>query len=80
MARRESPVGENACGRKGAANENRARKTLSHESIEKAMEMWQPRYRRRLSQEDAREILENAIGFFRILREWQAQERESDIQ
>jgi len=80
MARRERPVGENACGRRGAANGNRVRKMLSHESIEKAMEMWQPRYGRRLSQEEAREIMENAIGFFRILHEWQAQERKSDIQ
>lgn len=80
MARREKPVGTNICGSNGAANEVPARKAPSREAIEKALEVWQPHYARRLSQEDAREILENAVGFFRILREWQAQERKSDIQ
>ncbi|HBK90919.1 MAG TPA: hypothetical protein DDZ68_04525 [Parvularcula sp.] len=80
MARREKPVGANACGSNAAANEIPARKAPSREAIEKALEVWQPHYARRLSQEDAREILENAVGFFRILREWQAQERKSEIQ
>ena len=32
--------------------------------------VWQPRLRRRLSNEDAREIAENLTGFFTILAEW----------
>lgn len=31
---------------------------------------WQPRQRRRLNNEDAREIAENITGFFSILAEW----------
>jgi hypothetical protein len=46
-----------------------------HEAIRQTIETWQPYYARHLSPEDAREILENTIGFFRILREWQAAER-----
>lgn len=36
--------------------------------------VWQPRLRRRLSNEDAREIAENMTGFFTILAEWSRQE------
>ena len=36
--------------------------------------VWQPRLRRRLSKEDAREITENITGFFTILAEWSPQE------
>jgi hypothetical protein len=46
-----------------------------HEAIRQTIETWQPYYAHHLSPEDAREILENTIGFFRILREWQAAER-----
>ena len=35
---------------------------------------WQPRLRRRLSKEDAREITENITGFFTILAEWSHRE------
>lgn len=51
------------------------RKMPKHEAIRQTIETWQPYYARHLSPEDAREILENTIGFFRILREWQAAER-----
>ena len=36
--------------------------------------VWQPRLRRRLSNEDAREITENISGFFSILAEWSRQD------
>ena len=36
---------------------------------------WQPRTRRELSREDARQIIENASGFFRVLLDWDARER-----
>lgn len=54
------------------------RKNLKREAIRETMEVWQPRYARGLSEEDAREILENAVGFFRILREWKAAERRAE--
>jgi chemotaxis regulatin CheY-phosphate phosphatase CheZ len=41
---------------------------------EQTVAVWQPRLRRRLSNEDAREITENISGFFAILAEWSRQE------
>ena len=44
------------------------------ELTEHTIAVWQPRHRRRLSKEDAREITENITGFFAILAEWSRQE------
>jgi len=44
------------------------------ELTEHTIATWQPRLRRRLSNEDAREITENITGFFAILAEWSRQE------
>ncbi len=41
---------------------------------EHTIAVWQPRIRRRLSKEDAREITENITGFFAILTEWSHKE------
>ena len=41
---------------------------------EDAIAVWQPRLRRRVTKEDAREIAENITGFFTILAEWSRQE------
>jgi hypothetical protein len=38
--------------------------------IEQTHKVWQPRIRRRLTDEDARQIAENVTGFFAILAEW----------
>ena len=38
--------------------------------INRTIETWQPRLDRDLSREDARQIVENATGFFSILAEW----------
>ena len=38
--------------------------------IERTRQVWQPRLRRDLSREDARQIVENVTGFFNILAEW----------
>ena len=48
-----------------AANEN-----LLHQT----REVWKPRIGRDLSREDAREIVENASGFFAVLIEWSSAE------
>ena len=45
------------------------------ELTEHTIAVWQPRLRRHLSKEDAREIAENITGFFTILAEWSRQER-----
>lgn len=44
--------------------------------IEETLEFWQPRAKRTLTREDAREIIQNVAGFFSILQEWEAKERE----
>ncbi len=38
--------------------------------IDRTIELWQPRLRRELTREDARQIAENVTGFFSILAEW----------
>ena len=38
--------------------------------IDRTCEVWKPRLGRDLSSEDARQIVENATGFFAILAEW----------
>ncbi len=42
------------------------------------LRLWQPQASRTLSQEDARAIVENLVGFFHVLAEWDAQERSSE--
>ncbi len=37
-------------------------------------DLWEPRYGRRLSDEEARQILENMIGFSRVLLAWSGAE------
>jgi hypothetical protein len=37
--------------------------------------LWQPRAARELTQEDARQIIENVSGFFAVLAEWSRAER-----
>ena len=44
------------------------------ELTEHTIATWQPRLRRRISNEDAREIAENISGFFTILAEWSHRE------
>src|SRR4051812_35396734 len=52
---------------------------LSHAAndnlINRTHEVWQPRTRRNLTDEDARQISENVIGFFATLAEWSRAER-----
>jgi hypothetical protein len=38
--------------------------------IDRTIALWQPRLRRNVSREDARQIAENVTGFFSILHEW----------
>lgn len=51
-------------------------KSDNRDIIERTLEVLQPRTQARLTGEDARESLANLSGFFRILREWDARERE----
>jgi hypothetical protein len=43
--------------------------------INQTIGLWQPRCRRDLSREDARQIAENVAGFFSILAEWARDEK-----
>ena len=38
--------------------------------LDKTIAFWQPRTARTLTREDARQMIENATGFFRVLAEW----------
>lgn len=40
------------------------------EIIEQTLAVWQPRTRRPLTPEDARQIIENVTGFFQLLARW----------
>ena len=44
--------------------------------IDHTLEVWQPRNSNRLSDEDARAILQNVKGFFTLLLEWETNEQE----
>jgi hypothetical protein len=44
--------------------------------IDRTLEVWQPRNAQRLSDEDARAILENVTGFFTLLLEWETSEQQ----
>ena len=43
--------------------------------LARAIEIWQPHAQHPLTDEDARQITENTVGFFRILQEWETAER-----
>lgn len=45
------------------------------EAIRESLEFWQPRASRPLTPEDARQITENAVGYFRVLLGWDEEER-----
>jgi hypothetical protein len=53
-----------------AANDNDAGRQIA-----RTRQIWQPRIGRDLSDEDARQIAENVIGFFAVLAEWSHAER-----
>jgi hypothetical protein len=50
-------------------------KSLSPKIINETAQFWSKRTGRELSEEDARQIIENMTGFFRVLSEWEAAER-----
>lgn len=43
--------------------------------LDETIAIWQPRASRRLTREDARQIIENMTGFFNVLRDWDRAER-----
>ena len=53
-----------------AANDNELGRQIA-----RTREIWQPRIGRNLTDEDARQILHDATGFFGVLAEWQRAEK-----
>jgi hypothetical protein len=47
--------------------------------IERTLEVWVPRLGRERTHEDARQIVENMVGFFEILNEWWIEEATSSV-
>ncbi len=47
--------------------------------IERTRAFWQSRYARELTREDARQMAHNLVGFFRLLREWEIEERRAAL-
>jgi hypothetical protein len=45
--------------------------------LDKTIAVWQPYTDRVLTREDAREIAQNIVGFFHVLREWAEEEKRS---
>jgi hypothetical protein len=48
---------------------------IDRQYIKRTLEVWQPRSLRALTAEDARQIVENATGFFGILAQWEKAEQ-----
>jgi hypothetical protein len=47
----------------------------SEEGLDQTIKVWQPHSERTLTREDAREITTNLVGFFRVLMEWEREDR-----
>jgi len=46
--------------------------------FEQTKVIWQPHVHHPLTDEDARQIIKNAIGFFDVLREWEKREEDKN--
>jgi hypothetical protein len=62
------------CGTKQSTE----RRFPSSELIERTVRLWEPRLGRKLSDDDARRIIENAVGYFRILQKWSLDDQRTD--
>ena len=62
-------------GARQAVNSSSTKMTFA----ERTLAMWQARAMHALSAEDARQIGEVVLGFFRVLREWAAQHTDSEV-
>lgn len=50
----------------------------SADLIQHTIRVWEPRLGRPLSEEDARQILENVVGFFHVLHGWDRKQRDPE--
>ena len=51
---------------------------IQNQLIDRTLEFWQARSSQTLTREDARDIIENVTGFFRVLLKWDAADELSD--
>jgi hypothetical protein len=58
-----------------ASRSARATEPLSNDFLDYTIAFWQPRLNRELTHEDARQIAENLVGFFKVLQDWDREER-----
>jgi hypothetical protein len=63
------------CARTGSLFMPEAKNNL----IQQTAELWQQRAGCTLSEEDARKIAENIAGYFGVLLEWEAREKQSEV-
>jgi hypothetical protein len=56
-------------------NGSNAKSYPSAALIQHTIRVWEPRLGRRLTEEDARRILENVVGFFHVLEAWSRERR-----
>ena len=49
---------------------------ISDEFLDETIRLWQPYYKEPLTREDAREIIQNFVGFFEVLMEWDREVKE----
>lgn len=52
---------------------------MNPDLIQRTLEVWQPRTTRTLTEEDAREIVHNAVGFFGSLLKWEQEKASSTM-
>lgn len=50
----------------------------SEDLLDTTLNVWQSHARRQLSKEDARQIVENVVGFFDVLARWCAADTKAD--
>jgi hypothetical protein len=54
------------------------RRYPSAELIQHTIQIWEPRLKRKLTTEEAREILENVVGYFQVLIKWDRENSDSN--
>lgn len=59
---------------------NGIRHRYSEKLIQKTIDVWQPRSEKKLTQDDAIVMLDNAVGVFRLLIRWDREERQGDTE
>lgn len=57
----------------------RPAEAASDDFLDETLRVWQPHSKKPLNREDAREIVENISGFFRVLRDWAEEDRRAGV-